>query len=72
MILFLALALALAFIGKFIVFTVFEIGILALLAPGTVYLMFDVTIIFVFPILISLTRIELLNHAKRPLAFLKS
>jgi O-antigen/teichoic acid export membrane protein len=66
------LFLVFATIGKIIVGASFGIGIVALLASGILYFMFVVTIIFIFPSLISMSRLELLNHIKTPSAFLKS
>jgi len=66
------LFLVFATIGKIIVGTSFGIGIGALLASGMLYVMFVATILFIFPSLISMSRLELLNHIKTPSAFLKS
>jgi O-antigen/teichoic acid export membrane protein len=60
-----------AFIGKSIVGAFLEIGIVALLASGMIFLLFVLTIIFTYPGLVSMSRFELLNHIKTPSAFLK-
>ena len=66
------LFLLLASTGKIIVGKAFGIGVVALLASSILYFIFVVTIIFIFPSLISMSRLELLNHIKKPLASFKS
>ena len=66
------LFLIFANIGKFVVGSSIGMGIVALLSSGILYVLFVVTIIFIFPRLISMSRLELLNHIKTPSAFLKS
>ena len=65
------LFLIIAIVGKNIVGRYFEIGIVALLVSGILYVMFIVTIVFTFPSLISMTRLELLKYIKKPWHFLK-
>jgi O-antigen/teichoic acid export membrane protein len=66
------LFLIFAFIGKFIVGSSFDSGIVALILSGGLYLLFVISIVFIFPSFISMSRLELLNHIKTPSAFLKS
>jgi O-antigen/teichoic acid export membrane protein len=65
------LFLVFATIGKIIVGISFGTGMVALLASGMLYLMVVSSILFIFPSLISMSRLELLNHIKTPSAFLK-
>jgi len=66
------LFLIFAFIGKFIVSSSFDSGIVALILSGGLYLLFVISIVFIFPSFISMSRLELLNHIKTPSAFFKS
>jgi len=66
------LFLIFAFIGKSLVGTAFGVGIVALLTSGVLYLFLVLTVVFLYPGLIAMTRVELLNHIKNPSAFFKS
>jgi len=65
------LLITIAFTSKFLVASVLNQGIIAMLASGSLYITIVFVTILLFPGLIAMTRIELLNHINSPLAFLK-